>query len=132
MVHGGARGATGPRVQGDFGPLYPGIPAYVPLWLALRLKENQLCSVIPPEWLSVGTAPRHVRLASCKAGTTAAPAMACTRCIGLTHWRCPAVLCWHGAAGSLKATLQLEKDEAQVFQPIAYYFSQMAVLLLRG
>lgn len=38
-------------ISGTFGPFYPGIPARVPLWVAIRYKEDQLCSVVPPHWM---------------------------------------------------------------------------------
>ncbi|RYG57169.1 hypothetical protein EON66_01045 [archaeon] len=37
-----------------FGPFMPGIPVDVPLWIALRLKDDQQCHIICPEWLQVG------------------------------------------------------------------------------
>ena len=38
---------------GDFGPFTPGFPLEVPVWLALRLKQQNKCKVHPPPWLEV-------------------------------------------------------------------------------
>eukprot|EP01128_Nolandella_sp_AFSM9_P010967 TRINITY_DN7684_c0_g1_i1.p1 TRINITY_DN7684_c0_g1~~TRINITY_DN7684_c0_g1_i1.p1 ORF type:complete len:208 (+),score=21.54 TRINITY_DN7684_c0_g1_i1:69-626(+) len=38
-------------VSGDYGPLIPAVPASVPLWLAVVLKQRQKCSFRAPEWL---------------------------------------------------------------------------------
>ena len=36
------------------GPLIPGVPAQVPLWMAVNLKQGQKCRIIPPEWMGIG------------------------------------------------------------------------------
>ena len=41
-------------IMGDFGPFSPGVPVLVPLWFAVRLRQDSLCRIIPPAWLSVG------------------------------------------------------------------------------
>ena len=41
-------------MQGDFGPFRPSIPVQVPLWLALRLRADSLCTIIPPSWMTAG------------------------------------------------------------------------------
>jgi hypothetical protein len=45
--------------QGDFGPFTPGVPVFVPLWFAARLRQGGLCRIMPPEWLSVGKGTGH-------------------------------------------------------------------------
>ncbi|XP_048825306.1 DNA replication complex GINS protein PSF2 [Brienomyrus brachyistius] len=40
-------------IGGDLGPLNPGLPVNVPLWLALNLKQRQKCRIVPPEWMDV-------------------------------------------------------------------------------
>ncbi|KAA0186926.1 DNA replication complex GINS protein PSF2 [Fasciolopsis buskii] len=35
------------------GPLFPNIPASVPLWVALLLRQQQKCRIVPPDWLTV-------------------------------------------------------------------------------
>lgn len=40
-------------LTGDFGPFSPGIPVFVPLWFAARLRQSGQCRIIPPKWLSV-------------------------------------------------------------------------------
>ncbi|KAK2703407.1 DNA replication complex GINS protein PSF2-like isoform X2 [Artemia franciscana] len=46
----------GPVVQlaeGVFGPFRPGIPAEVPLWVAVNLRQRNKCKLLPPDWMSV-------------------------------------------------------------------------------
>ncbi|RUS15600.1 hypothetical protein BC937DRAFT_92243 [Endogone sp. FLAS-F59071] len=40
-------------ITGTYGPFRPPARAEVPLWLALALKKNQKCTILPPEWLTV-------------------------------------------------------------------------------
>ncbi|KAG6620873.1 DNA replication complex GINS protein PSF2 [Phytophthora cinnamomi] len=40
-------------ISGDFGPFQPGITTYVPLWLAIMLKQLNKCRILAPSWLSV-------------------------------------------------------------------------------
>uniref|UniRef100_A0A7S0X995 DNA replication complex GINS protein PSF2 n=1 Tax=Mantoniella antarctica TaxID=81844 RepID=A0A7S0X995_9CHLO len=40
---------------GTYGPFRPQIPVGVPLWLAMILKKQGKCNVIPPRWLDVAT-----------------------------------------------------------------------------
>lgn len=51
-------------LQGHFGPFATGVPVDVPLWVALRLREDSLCHVMPPSWMNVGTCARHARHAN--------------------------------------------------------------------
>merc|ERR1712232_50642 len=39
-------------VSGPVGPLFPQVPAAVPLWLAIYLVKRNQCRMRPPEWLS--------------------------------------------------------------------------------
>ena len=39
--------------NGHFGPFLPLRPVIVPLWLALQLKQQRLCSISPPSWMSM-------------------------------------------------------------------------------
>lgn len=41
-------------LQGDIGPLTPGLPVQVPLWMAVNLKQGQKCRIVPPEWMDIG------------------------------------------------------------------------------
>ncbi|KAF0694235.1 Aste57867_14871 [Aphanomyces stellatus] len=41
-------------ISGDFGPFDPAIPAQVPLWLAIALKQIQKCRILQPSWFTVG------------------------------------------------------------------------------
>lgn len=34
------------------GPFQAGLPATVPLWMALLLQKRSLCTIVPPEWLN--------------------------------------------------------------------------------
>ncbi|ESO07225.1 hypothetical protein HELRODRAFT_76714 [Helobdella robusta] len=40
-------------ISGDVGPLNPGLPVEVPLWVAVMLKQRQKCRIIPPTWMDV-------------------------------------------------------------------------------
>ena len=40
-------------VSGSFGPLYPGMPCDMPLWLALQLRRTGKCTIVVPEWMTV-------------------------------------------------------------------------------
>lgn len=40
-------------IGGDVGPFRASIPCRVPLWVALSLKRQQYCKIIPPEWMDV-------------------------------------------------------------------------------
>ncbi|ORX42326.1 GINS complex, PSF2 component [Hesseltinella vesiculosa] len=40
-------------IQATYGPFRPPLPTRVPLWLALSMKKNQKCKLLPPPWLTV-------------------------------------------------------------------------------
>lgn len=40
-------------ISGPVGPFKAGIPVKVPIWLALGLKQQQKCRIIPLEWMEV-------------------------------------------------------------------------------
>ncbi|XP_050310601.1 probable DNA replication complex GINS protein PSF2 [Anthonomus grandis grandis] len=40
-------------IGGDVGPFRASIPINVPLWLAINLKKQQQCKIIPPDWMDV-------------------------------------------------------------------------------
>ncbi|XP_062566891.1 DNA replication complex GINS protein PSF2-like [Saccostrea cucullata] len=40
-------------IGGDIGPLTPGLPVQVPLWMAVNLKQGQKCRIVPPEWMDI-------------------------------------------------------------------------------
>jgi GINS complex subunit 2 len=46
-------------LTGDFGPFLAGNSVSVPLWIALRLKEDQKCSIVPPEWMDLAKLKSH-------------------------------------------------------------------------
>jgi hypothetical protein len=39
--------------DGQYGPFLPLRPVIVPFWLALQLKQQRLCSISPPSWMSI-------------------------------------------------------------------------------
>lgn len=39
-------------MSGTVGPLYPQVPATVPLWLAVHLKKRNRCRIRPPAWIT--------------------------------------------------------------------------------
>ncbi|KAL5112093.1 DNA replication complex GINS protein PSF2 [Taenia crassiceps] len=40
-------------METQVGPFYPNIPTDVPFWVALYLRQQQKCRIVPPSWLSV-------------------------------------------------------------------------------
>lgn len=40
-------------VSGDFGPFRAGFPLHVPLWLAIHLRKQGKCHIVPPHWMDV-------------------------------------------------------------------------------
>ncbi|XP_008483288.1 DNA replication complex GINS protein PSF2-like [Diaphorina citri] len=42
-------------ISGDVGPFRAGIPAKVPLWLAINLKQRQKCRLVLPTWMNLET-----------------------------------------------------------------------------
>jgi GINS complex subunit 2 len=39
-------------ISGEFGPLRPGFPCDLPLWLALTLRRKNKCNIQCPMWMS--------------------------------------------------------------------------------
>lgn len=46
--------------KGHFGPFRPPLRAQVPLWLALMMKQNNKCNIMPPDWLTPGIKPAQI------------------------------------------------------------------------
>ena len=42
-------------IAGDIGPFRAGIPLHIPLWLAMHLREQRKCRIVPPAWMEVET-----------------------------------------------------------------------------
>ncbi|KAF7288048.1 DNA replication complex GINS protein PSF2-like protein [Rhynchophorus ferrugineus] len=40
-------------IGGDVGPFRASIPIRVPLWVAVNLKKQQQCKIIPPDWMDL-------------------------------------------------------------------------------
>lgn len=40
-------------ISGDFGPFKAGLPAEVPLWVAINLRQRRKCRIIAPDWMNV-------------------------------------------------------------------------------
>ena len=38
-------------ISGSVGPFRAGLPLKVPIWLALNLKQQQKCQIVPQEWM---------------------------------------------------------------------------------
>ncbi|XP_047361935.1 probable DNA replication complex GINS protein PSF2 isoform X3 [Vespa velutina] len=38
-------------ISGTIGPFRAGLPAKVPIWLAVNLKQQQRCRIVNPEWM---------------------------------------------------------------------------------
>src|SRR5687768_1084535 len=39
-------------ITGDLGPFKPGVPVKIPLWIALHLRAQNKCKLIPPTWMN--------------------------------------------------------------------------------
>lgn len=42
-------------ISGDVGPFRASIPVLVPIWLAVNLKKQQKCKILPPDWMDADT-----------------------------------------------------------------------------
>lgn len=40
-------------ISGSIGPFKAGLPVHVPLWLAIHMKKQQKCRIVPPTWMEV-------------------------------------------------------------------------------
>lgn len=40
-------------ISGSIGPFRAGMPVRVPLWLAVHLRKQQKCRIVPPEWMDI-------------------------------------------------------------------------------
>lgn len=40
-------------ISGSIGPFKAGLPVHVPLWLAIHMKKQQKCRIVPPDWMDV-------------------------------------------------------------------------------
>ena len=38
-------------ISGPVGPFRAGLPVKVPIWMAINLKKQQKCTIIPQEWM---------------------------------------------------------------------------------
>jgi len=55
------RSSTLRLLSGNFGPFVPQQAVEVPLWLATSLRKRNLCSIVPPAWLSAEALKRRQR-----------------------------------------------------------------------
>ncbi|CAL8074554.1 unnamed protein product [Calicophoron daubneyi] len=55
------------------GPFYPNVPTTVPLWVALHLRQQQKCRILPPEWLTVDKLNECKEAEQASAGCTEPP-----------------------------------------------------------
>lgn len=47
-------------ISGIFGPLQPGVPCDVPLWLAIQLRRTGKCTIETPEWMTVPRLEQYI------------------------------------------------------------------------
>ena len=41
-------------ISGSIGPFCAGIPVQdIPIWLAIHLRKQQKCRIVPPEWMDI-------------------------------------------------------------------------------
>lgn len=40
-------------ISGSIGPFRAGMPTYVPLWLAIHLRKQHKCRIVPPNWMNL-------------------------------------------------------------------------------
>ncbi|OQR69018.1 DNA replication complex GINS protein PSF2-like [Tropilaelaps mercedesae] len=45
-------------ISGDLGPFMAGMPIPVPLWVALSLRQQHKCRILPPEWMNIADLER--------------------------------------------------------------------------
>lgn len=38
-------------ISGTVGPFRAGLPLVIPLWMAIHLKKQQKCRLVPPAWM---------------------------------------------------------------------------------
>jgi GINS complex subunit 2 len=38
-------------IESFLGPFRAGLPMHVPLWLAVHMKKQQKCRIVPPTWM---------------------------------------------------------------------------------
>ncbi|CAO1376658.1 unnamed protein product [Diamesa serratosioi] len=38
-------------ISGSIGPFRAGLPLHIPLWLAIHMKKQQKCRIVPPSWI---------------------------------------------------------------------------------
>ncbi|KAG5681143.1 hypothetical protein PVAND_010603 [Polypedilum vanderplanki] len=38
-------------ISGTIGPFRAGLPMHIPIWLAMHLKRQQKCRIVPPNWM---------------------------------------------------------------------------------
>uniref|UniRef100_A0A0X3P914 DNA replication complex GINS protein PSF2 n=1 Tax=Schistocephalus solidus TaxID=70667 RepID=A0A0X3P914_SCHSO len=55
------------------GPFQPNIPCEVPLWLAIHLRRQQKCRIIPPTWLCVTSLTEFKEAEELESGCTKPP-----------------------------------------------------------
>nr|VZH90180.1 unnamed protein product [Spirometra erinaceieuropaei] len=55
------------------GPFHPNIPCEVPLWLAVHLRRQQKCRIIPPNWLCVTSLTEFKEAEDAESGCTKPP-----------------------------------------------------------
>jgi len=49
-------------ICGTYGPFKPSKPVQVPLWLALQLKKNKKCQLIPPTWMEINFLTQKIEI----------------------------------------------------------------------
>lgn len=40
-------------ISGSIGSFRAGLPCHIPLWLAIHLRKQQKCRIVPPEWMDI-------------------------------------------------------------------------------
>lgn len=40
-------------ISGSIGPFRAGMALHVPLWIAVHLRKQQKCRIVPPEWMNI-------------------------------------------------------------------------------
>jgi hypothetical protein len=92
------------------------VACQVPLWLALLLREHDVCKIVPPAWLSVGASTLR-----------SVPHRGCAQKRTLIVF--PGIVV---SAEALTQTLAEEKANSGVFSDLPFYYQQIAMALLAG
>lgn len=107
-------------ITGDFGPFIAGVPATVPLSVALRLKRDRQCAIVTPVWMRAGKS-RPLQLCPCVVRYGAACGITASFPLRPSFF-----------AANLQSVLRDEQSMPDKFFALPFHYTQTARLLLAG